>query len=108
MTADCYCDEVLSGDTTLDVVRETATVLAFRHTQPFWPEHIVVIPKQHVDSLLSLDAGGEPMVELLAVLQDVAREVETEHGACRVLTNLGAYQDSKHLHWHVSASDPLR
>lgn len=37
MTADCYCDAVLSGDTTLDVVRETATVLAFRHTQPFWP-----------------------------------------------------------------------
>jgi len=26
-----------------------------------------------------------------------------EHGACRVLTNLGKYQDSKHLHWHVSS-----
>jgi hypothetical protein len=38
----------------------------------------------------------------------VAAQVVREHGACRVLTNLGAYQDSKHLHFHVSAGEPLR
>ena len=27
---------------------------------------------------------------------------------CRVLTNLGEYQESKHLHWHVCAGEPLR
>jgi histidine triad (HIT) family protein len=31
-----------------------------------------------------------------------------EHGACRVITNLGEYQDSKHLHWHVAAGQPLK
>jgi len=25
-----------------------------------------------------------------------------------VLTNLGRYQDSKHLHFHVNSGDPLR
>jgi len=25
-----------------------------------------------------------------------------------VLTNLGAYQDSKHLHFHVNFGEPLR
>jgi diadenosine tetraphosphate (Ap4A) HIT family hydrolase len=25
-----------------------------------------------------------------------------------VLTNLGKYQDSKHLHWHVSAGEPQK
>ena len=29
--------------------------------------------------------------------------VEREHGAARVVTNLGRYQDSKHLHVHVGA-----
>ena len=33
----------------------------------------------------------------------LARDVLAEQGACRVLTNLGRYQDSKHLHWHVCA-----
>ena len=41
-------------------------------------------------------------LELLHVVREVAQEVLDEHGACRVLTNLGKYQDSKHLHWHVS------
>jgi histidine triad (HIT) family protein len=42
------------------------------------------------------------LLELLRVVREVAGEVLAEHGACRVLTNLGKYQDSKHLHWHAS------
>ena len=34
-------------------------------------------------------------------------EILREHGACRVITNLGRYQDSKHLHWHVVAGAQL-
>ena len=33
----------------------------------------------------------------------VASHVLETHGAARVLTNLGRYQDSKHLHWHIYA-----
>jgi histidine triad (HIT) family protein len=109
MTEDFYCDEVLSGKTTVKVVRETDNVLAYHHTRPFWPKHIVVIPKRHVSSLLTLEKTDESLLlELLAVVKDVAAEVVNEHGACRVLTNLGKYQDSKHLHWHVSAGDPMK
>ena len=41
------------------------------------------------------------MRKLLAVVQRVAGEIEDSHGAAAVLTNLGTYQDSKHLHVHV-------
>ena len=101
MTEDFYCDEVLSGRTPVQIVRETSNVLAYHHTRPFWPVHIVVIPKRHVSSLLTLEEAAL-LVELLRVVREVAKEVLAEHGACRVLTNLGKYQDSKHLHWHVS------
>jgi histidine triad (HIT) family protein len=109
MTDDFYCDEVLSGRTPVDVVIETPTVLAYHHTRPFWPVHIVVIPKRHIASLLTLQAEDAPLLaEMVQVIQQVAEQVVAEHGAARVLTNLGQYQDSKHLHWHVSAGDPLR
>jgi histidine triad (HIT) family protein len=36
----------------------------------------------------------------------VAAEVNLEHGGARVLTNLGKYQDSKHLHFHVNSGEP--
>jgi histidine triad (HIT) family protein len=108
MTEDFYCDEVLNGKTVVDVVRETANVLAYHHTRPFWPRHIVVIPKRHVSSLLTLEPDDrELLLELIAVVREVAAEVVNELGACRVLTNLGKYQDSKHLHWHVCSGEPL-
>jgi histidine triad (HIT) family protein len=104
---DFYCEQALSGKTPVRVVRETERVLAFHHTRPFWPVHIVVVPKQHVPSLT--DLGGHPVEivhEVLEVVRDVARQVEREYGAARVLTNLGAYQDSKHLHFHVNSGEP--
>ncbi|QDV07059.1 HIT-like protein [Planctomycetes bacterium Poly30] len=107
MTDDFYCDEVLSGKTRVDVVLETETVLAYHHTRPFWPVHIVVIPKRHVPSLTDLGDAPEALLhELMSVVRVVARQVEEEHGAARVLTNLGLYQDSKHLHFHVNSGDP--
>ena len=102
MTEDFYCDEVLSGRTPVQIVRETDNVLAYHHTRPFWPVHLVVIPRRHISSLLTLEDDAL-LLELLAVVREVAQEVLAEHGACRVLTNLGKYQDSKHLHWHVSS-----
>lgn len=109
MTDDFYCDEALSGRTPINKVLETDRVLAFHHTRPFWPVHIVIVPKRHIASLLTLEAGDDDLlIELFAVIKQIAAEVTREHGAARVLTNLGAYQDSKHLHFHISSGAPLR
>jgi len=106
MPDDFYCDEVLSGRTPVQILHESAHVLAYLHTRPAYPVHIVVIPKLHVDSLLTLD-DDTLLIELLAVVRQVAAEVVAAHGACRVVTNLGRYQESKHLHWHVVSGDRL-
>ena len=103
---DIYCDLILSGKLAVEVVLETDGVLAFRHTRPYWPVHVVVVPKQHIPSLL--EAEDEVLLELFTVVKQIAEQVTAEHGACRVLTNLGTYQDSKHLHWHVASGEPHR
>lgn len=109
MTEDFYCDEVLSGKSLVNKVFETDNVLAYYHTRPFYPVHIVVIPKRHIGSLLTLEQNdNDLLLELLDVVKRVAEDVTEEHGACRVLTNLGNYQDSKHLHWHIAFGDPVR
>lgn len=108
MSNDFYCDEVLNGRTPVTRVLETENVLAYYHTRPFWPVHVVVIPKRHIDSLLTVEATDPLVAELLSAVQQVAAPIVAEHGACRVLTNLGEYQESKHLHWHLCAGDPLR
>ena len=101
VSEDFYCDWVLSGREPVDVVHEDTEVVAYHHTRPFFSDaHIVVVPKRHVDSLLD-PAADKVLPRLLEVVRHVAATVLEAHGAVRVLTNLGRYQDSRHLHFHV-------
>ena len=103
---DFYCEEVLSGKTSVEKVLETENVLAYHHTRPFWKTHVVVIPKMHVDNLLTVEK--DLLSELLEVVKTIAARMMEETGAARVLTNLGEYQDSKHLHFHVNSGEQIR
>ena len=104
---DFYCENVLSGKIPVEKVTETENVLAYKHTRPYWPVHIIVIPKVHIDSLLTID-DPKLLLEIMDVVRQVANNVVQEFGACRVVTNLGHYQETKHLHWHIGAGEPLR
>ena len=107
--SDYYCDVALAGKVESQKEYESDNVLAYHHTKPFWPVHIVVTPKKHIASLLTVgDEDTAIAIELFKVVQSIAAKVEQEHGAARVATNLGDYQDSKHLHVHVSSGAPLR
>src|SRR5690625_7009517 len=96
---DFYCDVALPDPDSLDVVHEDERVLVYHHTRPFWAVHLVAVPKRHIPSLTdTCGATDEDLCALFDAVQTVARRVELEHGAAAVTTNLGAYQDSKHLH----------
>ena len=103
---DFYCDVALKGTIPLKKEYESDNVLAYHHTRPFWPVHIVVVPKKHISSFTTLSAEDTPiLMEMIEVLKTLAKKVEEEHGAARILTNLGKYQDSKHLHIHISSGE---
>lgn len=104
---DFYCDFVFSGKVDVAVVEETAGALAFHHTRPFWRVHVVVVPKAHVPPLVSREADAV-LPEVMELVRRVAAKVLESEGAVQVLTNLGTYQDSKHLHFHVASGERLR
>lgn len=79
---DWYCSEVIPRAIDIDVVIETEEVLAFRPPIPgFGTDHVIVVPKQHVRSLLELDVAVG--AQLLAVVQSAARQVVEQHGGAR-------------------------
>lgn len=109
MFEDFYCEQVLSGKIKVEKVLETENVLAYKHTKPFWETHLVVIPKKHISSLLTLEKEDETVfLELFSVIRQVADQIVKEKGAARVLTNLGDYQESKHLHFHINSGNQIR
>ena len=106
---DFYCDQVLSGRIAVERITETEQVLAFHHTQPYWPVHIVVIPKRHISSLAALEEGEMAIVqEMLTLAAEICRDVTAKEGGCRLSTNCGDHQTTKHLHFYIHSGSRLR
>jgi histidine triad (HIT) family protein len=104
---DFYCDVALRCVDDLEVLHEDERTLAFHHTKPSYDVHVVVVPKRHIASLTAVTADDEVDVRALFVaIRDVTAQVEGAHGGARVVTNVGVYQDSKHLHVHVVSGSP--
>jgi histidine triad (HIT) family protein len=77
----------------------------------FWKHitHIVVITKRNISLLLALEKEDETLfLELFDVIQKVAEKVVREKDKVRVLTNLGEYQESKHLHFYFNSGKQIR
>lgn len=101
---DFYCEEVLSGRTPVDVVAESERAIAFRHTEPAFPVHIVVISRRHLPEMTELEDWGT-LDDLIRLVREVAISVARDRGGCRIVVNVGSYQRSGHLHWHVIAGE---
>ena len=100
--SDFYCDVAVPHAEALEIVFEDEDILGFHHTRPFWHTHIVVVPKKHIASLTTVtEDDAHLMNRLFTAVQCIAHDVEESTGAAAVLTNLGRYQDSKHLHIHI-------
>jgi histidine triad (HIT) family protein len=106
---DFYCDQVLSGHVAVQRIAETSNVLAFHHTRPYWPVHIVIIPKRHIASLSALEPGDHAIIhEMLDVATELCHRITEEHGGCRLSSNCGDYQTTKHLHFYIHHGPRLR
>lgn len=103
-TDDFYCDRVFSGEVAVEKVRETDRVLAFHHTKPSYPLHIVIVPKEHIETLVDV-ADFSIIEEVFVVAQAIIRELGLHETGYRIVTNGGVYQDSRHLHFHLISSE---
>lgn len=104
MQKDFYCDEVFSGKTVVQKVKETPGVLAFYHTKPSYDLHVVVLPKAHITDLPEL-IDSKLLTEVFDVIRETVAILNLK--TYRLVTNSGDYQDSKHFHFHIIAGDKL-
>jgi histidine triad (HIT) family protein len=96
---DFYCQEALTGKTKIKKIYESDKVLAFYHTKPQFKTHIVIVPKEHFHDLSH--APKDIIIEITEVAKRVASKIEIEKDGVRFGTNLGKFQDTPHLHFHL-------
>ena len=107
---DCLFCKIAAGEIPFGKVYEDDDVLAFRDISPMAPVHVLVIPKQHVASVL--EAGNLPagMCEkLMRVCGEVAKREGIADSGFRIVSNCGedGCQSVKHWHIHVLGGKKL-
>ena len=88
---------------------EDEICFAFRDIAPQARTHILVVPKQHIDSAAQIDESNAAVAaHILTVLPKIA-EAEGLTGGWRIISNIGddAGQSVKHLHFHILGGEKL-
>jgi histidine triad (HIT) family protein len=107
---DCIFCRIARGDIPSDIVLEDADFVAFRDIHPKAPQHVLVIPREHVVSLNDLaEQPGTEGNNLLRFTVRVAEGLGVKESGYRVLTNVGpdAGQEVQHLHVHILGGQDL-
>ena len=103
---DFYCEEALTGKTPIKKLYESGTVLAFYHTKPSYETHIIIIPRKHIHDLVHTDESDKELLsEILKVAKDLAVKLDIENKGARLITNMGKFQDTPHLHFHLISGE---
>ncbi|MBQ9483778.1 MAG: histidine triad nucleotide-binding protein [Ruminiclostridium sp.] len=100
---DCIFCKIAAGEIPSTKVYEDDKLLAFKDINPQAPVHILIIPKQHFDSVNALDENSAPIVgDIMLVAKKLAAEFNLADGY-RIITNIGENggQTVKHLHFHI-------
>ncbi len=101
--SDCIFCKIANKQIPSQVVFEDDTVLAFKDLNPQAPEHVLIIPKQHVVDSAYVDADHEALVgHCIAVSAKIGEALGLVNGY-RLVTNVGeeAGQTVMHLHIHM-------
>lgn len=89
---------------------EDADVVAFRDIHPQAPEHIIIIPKKHLESLHHCKDEEEALLgKLLITAKKIAQELGHHEKGYRLVMNTGEHggQTVFHIHLHLIAGKPM-
>ena len=107
---DCLFCKIIAGDIPADLVHHDERCIAIRDINPQAPTHVLVIPREHMDSLDDASARDEALLgHLLRVAARVANEAGHGESGYRAIINTGAGagQSVFHLHVHVLGGRPM-
>lgn len=107
---DCLFCRIVKGEIPAELLHQDDFAIAIRDINPQAPTHLLVIPKQHIESLDDASLKHEPLLgHLLRVAARLANTEGLAEGGYRTVINngAGAGQSVFHLHVHVLGGRPM-
>ena len=105
MTSDSNCVfcKIVAGQIPSRQVHEDEELIAFHDIHPWAPVHVLVIPKQHIESLAHVAPDHDALLgRMLGLAPRLMKQLGVVNGF-RTLINTGqdGLQEVPHLHMHV-------
>ncbi len=104
---DCIFCKIVEGSVASTTVFEDDQIKAFKDIRPSAPIHILVVPKEHIESVANLE---ENHADLVARLVYTAKKIASDLGLTgyKLVFNVGrdGGQVIDHLHLHLLAGWP--
>lgn len=100
---DCIFCKIASGKIPTAKIYEDDKVVAFNDLEPQAPVHVLIIPKQHIESANCIDSSNSNIIgHIFEVAAQLAKKLNLENGY-RIVNNCGIYggQTIMHLHFHL-------
>jgi histidine triad (HIT) family protein len=101
---DCIFCRIVRGEIPSSKVYEDEKVLAFDDIHPLSPVHVIVIPKEHIPTLMDVTAEKmEYLTAMMTAAQKIAAIKGIDQKGFRVIINCNSEggQVIFHLHMHV-------
>ena len=98
----CIFCEIIAGNIPSTKVYEDDMILAFKDINPVAPVHIIVVPKEHIESAAEITGSNSKYVaQIFEKIPEIAKTQGIE--SYRIINNCGedAGQTVKHLHFHL-------
>jgi len=106
----CLFCKIAAREIPAEILRESDRVIAFRDIDAKAPTHILVIPKEHIESLAEIrDEHGPLLADIVQAAAHLARTEGIDESGWRLVSNVGpdAGQAVFHLHFHVMGGRPM-
>ena len=100
----CLFCRIVTGEIPSEIVRESDRVVAFRDVNPQAPTHILLIPKEHLESVAELSAHhADTLADIMQAATQLAGAEGIADSGWRLVTNVGpdGGQTVYHLHFHL-------
>lgn len=106
-TKDCLFCKLVAGEIKTEKVLESESTVAVFDVNPVAPVHIVIIPKKHIDSVLTISASDSgDIIDMFEVAKKLVQEKNL--AAFRLAFNGGRYQHVPHMHMHLLAGGSVK
>ena len=103
---DCIFCKIVNGEIKSKIVAENQEAIAINDINPVAKVHILIVPKKHIDSVLTIDQKDSGVIiEMFNIAKKLVLKMKLE--AFRLTFNGGKFQHVSHLHMHLLAGSKI-